>query len=363
MQIQIVQYIPMKKTRIGQTHRSQMPDAVTDTAIVEVKHRMSAVRGLRDGLVQLAIMLADQPEKNGYLLLINPRLSLDRLKNETEAFKAVMRLDVAERLLLVVVTDNRIVEQPSGMSPPDVELLRRYMVESARTGLSLPSSGKQEEVFLVMLQQWITGRGPMTARWLEDAVGCNYRTVSATIDRLGPAVKRHSDRRVSLKYFPEQDWKRVLAVTSKVRSTAHYADASDQPRSFESLLRRLHQLARKDIAVGGVFGAKHYYPELDIVGAPRLDLCLHAPGSQADLDFVKQLDPALEETRDHHQPARLAVHFLRRKEPLFDQEKDGYLWADPAECLLELFEARLDPQALGFQEFLTMRGRELNDES
>jgi hypothetical protein len=308
-------------------------------------------------------MLADQPEKRGYLLLVDSRLSLHCLKNETDGFKAAMRPDVAERLTLVVVTDAMIVEQSSDISHPDMELLRRCIAESADAGLSLPSSDKQEEVLLVMLQQWITGQGPMTSRWLEDTVGCNYRTVSAALERLGPAVRRHSDRRVSLKQFPEQDWKRVLAVASKVRSTVHYADASDQSRSSESLLRRLRQFDRKDIAVGGVVGAKRYYTDLDIVGAPRLDLCIHAPGSQADLDFVRKLDPALEETRDRHRPARLAVHFLRRKEPFFDRAKDGYLWADPVECLLELFEARLDQQAVGFQEFLAMRGRELSGDS
>lgn len=353
----------MKRTTGTRDGLPLKPDAIMGTVMVEVKNRLSAVRTLRDGLAQLAMMLADQPVKRGYLLLIDPLLSLDGLADETRGFKGAMRPEIAKRLKLVVVKESGIVQQASDFLDEDLELLRRCIEESAVSGSALPVADKQEEVFLVILHQWITGQGPMESRWLEDTVGCNYRTVSATIDRLGPAIRRHSDRRVSLRYFPEQDWRRLLVVAHKVRSTLYYADESDQPRSPESLVRRLGQLDRKDITVGGVIGAKRYYPDLDIVGVPRLDLCIHAPGSRVDLDFVKQLDPALAPTRDPHRPARLAIHFVRRKDPLFDREKDGSVWPDPVECLVELFNARLDQQAVSFQEFLSARGRDLSGES
>lgn len=336
---------------------------MTDTAVVEVKSRLSAVRTVRDGLVQLAMMLADQPSILGYLLLIDPQLSRDCLEDEARGFKAAMRPEVADRLMLVVAKSGEFIQPSRGIPPADMELLRRCVDESVESGAVLPSADKQEEVFLVILHQWITGHGPMTSRWLEETVGCNYRTVCAAIERLGPTLNRYSDRRISLKYFPEQDWRKFLAVAPKVRSTVYYADASDQPRSLESLVRRLRQLGRKEITVGGVIGARRYYSDLDIVGTPRLDLCVHVPGARVDLDFVKQLDPAFERTSDPHRPARLAIHFVRRRDPLFDREKDGSIWPDPVECLVELYNARLDQQAVEFQEFLARRGRELSGES
>jgi hypothetical protein len=345
---------------MGRNENQARPDANTATAVVEVKHRLSAVRGLRDGLVKLALMLAEHPKKQGYLLLMDTRLSLPCLTGETDGLKAAMRPDIADRLNLVVVKAGQIVQKPSNVPAADLELLQRCIVESVDSRTALRTPDKQEEVFLVILYQWVIGQGPMTSRWLEETVGCNYRTVSATIDRLESAIRRYSDRRISLKYFPDREWKRFLAVAHKSRATMLYADPSDQPRSPESLLGRLPRLGRADIAVGGVLGAKRYAPDLDIVGAPRLDLCVHAPGTHVDLDFVQQLDPALERTRDRHRPARVALHFIRRQGALFDRDDSGSLWADPVECLLELYSARLDLQAASFQEFLELRGRELS---
>jgi hypothetical protein len=51
-----------------------------------------------------------------------------------------------------------------------------------------------------------------------------------------------------------------------------------RPRSPEVLLQRLSELNRSDIAVGGVLGARHYFPGLDLVGTPRLDLVVHSTG-------------------------------------------------------------------------------------
>lgn len=348
---------------MGRNENQSRPDANTTTAVVEVKHRMSAIRGLRDGLVKLVLMLAEHPLKRGYLLLMDPRLSLHCLASETEGLKSAMRPDIADRLNLVAVKAGQIVQKLGNVPAVDLELLQRCIDESVDSRTALPIPNKQAEAFLVILYQWVMGQGPMTSRWLEETVGCNYRTVSATIDRLESAIRRYSDRRISLKYFPDREWKRFLAVAHKSRATILYADPSDQPRSPESLLRRLPLLGRVNIAVGGVLGAKRYAADLDIVGAPRLDLCVHAPDTHVDLDFVQQLDPALERTRDSHRPARVALHFIRRQDALFDRDNSGSLWADPVECLLELYSAHLDLQAASFQEFLEMRGRASSGEA
>lgn len=336
------------------------PDLVSENAVVEVKASLTAVRGMRDALISLAIKLLEN-SRRGYLLLLDPGLSNSFLEQELGKMKSALRPDLTGRLFLVVAKEGKIVEGASAIPVEDLELLKRAIVAEQKHGAVLASPNKQDEVFLVMLHQWVTGQGPMTSRWLEETVECNYRTVASAIDRLGHAVHRLSDRSVALKYFPEQEWGRLLAVAQKTRSTMLYADASGQPRSPESLLRRLPGLNRPDVAVGGVLGAKQYFDDLDIVGTPRLDLCIHCPGKRVDLDFVQKLDPGLMRTRDTHQPAQVAIHFIRRKEPLFDQKSQELSWADPVECLLELYSARLDPQARSFQDFLSARGKELSD--
>ncbi len=348
---------------MNKSTQHQETDLVSDSTIVEVKSGVTAARGMRDALVSLSMTLAEQKKINGYLLLIDPGLSKAFLEAELKRFKCALRSDIAERLQLVVVKGGRLTDGTRVISQDDHAILQRAldMQEDRRT--VLPSPNKQDEVFLLMLRQWVNGQGPMTSKWIEKMVGCNYRTVASAIDRLGHAIRRDSDRSVSLKYFPEQDWGRLLAVIGKTRSTLLYADASDQPRSPESLLLRVTSLSRQDVAVGGVIGAKRYYPDLDIVGTPRLDLAIHCPGKRVDLAFVQKLDPALDRTRDAHRPARLALHFVRREDALFDRDQDGSQWADPVECLLELYNARLDQQARSLQEFLAMRGRKLSGKS
>jgi len=337
------------------------PDLASAKAIVEVKTSLTSARDLRDGLAALSMTLAEEEQKRGYLLLLDPKLSKAFLETELRRIKAALRPGVAERFRLVVAEHGNIVQGTPDIPHEDIELLRHALTVMKEPGTDLASPNKRDEVFLVLLHQWVTGKGPVTSKSLEDRVGCHYRTVANAIDGLGHAIRRHSDRSVSLKYFPEQDWGHLLAVAARTRSTMLYADASDQPRSSDSLLRRLWRLNKKHIAVGGVLGAKRYYSDLDIVGTPRLDLCVHSPDKRVDLEFIHALDPALERTRDTHRPARLAIHFIRREDPLFDMEQDGSQWADPVECLLELYSARLDQQARSFQAFLSTRGRELGD--
>ena len=187
--------------------------------------------------------------------------------------------------------------------------------------------------------------------------GC-YPTVREALRRLGSVIKRQSDRRFELAYFPRDEWSGLVAVSNQARSTVRFADRSGQPRSPEAHLRRLEKLRVPNLAVAGVFGAKHFYPDLDLVGSPRLDLSFHCPGRHADLSFVERLDPALAKTEDTREPVSLVLHFVRRGTSLFELRPDGLLWADPVECLLELHDARLEPQAREFlNSFPAARGK------
>jgi hypothetical protein len=176
------------------------------------------------------------------------------------------------------------------------------------------------------------------------------------VDKLGPAIERSTDQGIKLKYFPTEAWAEFVAVSRKARSTISYRDRSNQPRSPESLVKRLQKQGRTDIAVGGVLGAKHYYGALDIISSPRLDLCIHAPEKHIDLEFVEKLDPALKRTDDPHARVHPALHFIRRKESSFEYDETGIRWADPIECLADLVEARQDKLAMEFLSYLATRG-------
>ena len=187
---------------------------------------------------------------------------------------------------------------------------------------------------------------------LARTAGCSYPTVARALRPLGSLLERSSDRRVALRWFPKDEFARLLANADRARSTVRFLDQSGQPRSAESQLRRLEKLNPPGLAIGGVLGAKHYFFDLDLVGTPRLDLSLHCPGQRMNLDFIEKLDPALKRVSDPLQPASLVVHAIRHADALFTPRDGGLAWADPVECLLDLHEARLEMQASQFLEAL-----------
>ena len=86
-------------------------------------------------------------------------------------------------------------------------------------------------------------------------------------------------------------------------------------------------------------------------------------GKHADLGFIEELDPGLKRDDSPNSVPRVALHFLRRKEPFFESDETGIVWADPVECLADLFEARLDNIASDFQGFLSRKGEQLSGQS
>ncbi len=207
-------------------------------------------------------------------------------------------------------------------------------------------------ILKLLLHRWLTSGEPVTAKWLARTAGCTYPTVARSLSQLGNLADRRSDRRIRLRYFPRAEFSRLLAISDKFRSTTGFADRSAQlgqsPRSSEAHLRRLERLNLPSLAIGGVLGARHYYPDLDLVGAPRLDLSFHCDRGRANLCFIEKLDPALKQENDPLKPASVVVHIVRHKDSLFTPRKGGLSWADPVECLLDLHEARLESQASQF---------------
>lgn len=336
-------------------------DFETNTGFGEIKTGLSAIRTVRDMLVKLVQGLVHSPTRMAYLVLVDPRVTAASLEKELNGLKAAMRPEIAERLVLVIVENGEMKNIPANIPLADLEGLRQQIDVTITERFTLPSPDKKSEVLRFILLQWVRRTAPMTSEWISRTVGCSYRTVAAAIKSLGRAIERTEDRRVQLKYFPVENWARFMAVSERARASIYYADRSNQPRSVESLVRRLQQQTnRPKIAIGGVMGAKRHYPELDMVSAPRLDICLHAPGKHADLGFMEQLDPGLKRDDSPNKVARVALHFLRRKESLFERDETGIVWADPVECLADLSEARLDNIASEFQRFLSQRGEQLS---
>jgi hypothetical protein len=115
---------------------------------------------------------------------------------------------------------------------------------------------------------------------------------------------------------------------------------------MDRLLTRIGKLGVPGLALGGVPAARHWCPDLDLNGTPRLDFVLHAPDGTADPSFVYRADPALKLASDDCPSASLIIHPLRRADPLFESGPDGSLpVADPVEAVLHLEGLHLPAQA------------------
>jgi hypothetical protein len=331
-------------------------DAQIGRYMVQAKMGVQSVRSLRDAIIQLAYQLAECPSKRALLVLPNLQVTKERLSEEQAKALQAFRPEITKRLYLVTLEGEEFLNLPARLSASHKRRLQQLVrSETTQHGERLQRIDGYYVILKLLILQWLNDAPPMTTKWLSETSGYSYPTVAKTLSRLAGNVKRHSNRRVELRLFPWDEWARLLAVSDQVRSTVWFTDTSGQPRELETLTRRLNELNRCDIALGGVYGARHYHPGLNLVGSPRLDLTMHCPQGTRDLAFVKQLDPGLEKIEGPGRPARLVVHAARRTKSFFESREGGLSWADPVECLLDLHEAHLEPQALEILNTLIAR--------
>jgi len=342
-------YQNMKANTHQRSHRGV--DFRVGNMLIEVKRTVDAVRTLQTSLMQLAYYVGEKPESHGYLMLLDSPITPERLRDEWERATMVLRKDILDRLTICFQKDDSIVGIPHDLDLPAKQAIAEAIENESRNGITT----RVDYSFIIrklLIHQWLTSREFVTAEWLGRTAGCSYPAVARALRPLGSLLERTSDRRVSLRWFPKEEFDRLLAIENQARSTARFVDPTGEPRPVEAQLRRLDKMKPGGLAIGGVLGAKHYYSDLDLVGAPRLDLSLHCPNQQMNLKFVEMLDPALKRVEDPLAPATLVVHAVRHANALFAPRDEGLAWADPVECLFDLYEAGLKMQATQFLEAL-----------
>lgn len=319
-------------------------------AFAEVKFSVDAVRTVRTAVVKLAYALEEHPKAVAFLVLVDPSITEARLREEWDKSRSVLRPDILDRISFCVFSsDGRLRGVPDDPPQDTADWLREVAHREAKRRPARSERTDYEFVVLkLLILQWLTKRNPVTTSWLSETAGCSYPTVARVLKRLGSMVERESDRRVLLRHFPRRDFEWLVANSGRARLTTRFVDTSGQPRDPLTHLSRLEKLKPSGVAIGGVVGAKHYEASLDILGIPRVDLCVHCHETRFDTDFVKQLDPALKPQEDPLGPVNLALHAVRHKEPLFLVRPGRLPIADPLECLLDLHEAHLEAQASQF---------------
>lgn len=329
-------------------------DARVGDNVIEVKFGIDSLRTLRTSLIQVAFRLGEEPAALGFVVLPDSSLTAERLREEWNLAAAVLRRGVLARLSICLFSKGRFTGIPRD---PDAATQRTLatVIEAERAKPGVSRTDYSFVITKILILHWLTSGEPVTAEWLARTAGCSYPAVARVLRALGSLIERTSNRRIVLRWFPREEFARLVAIADRARGTARFADRSGQPRSPEAHLRRLAKQAPPGLAIGGVLGAKHYFSDLDLVGVPRLDLSLHCPRGHMNLGFVARLDPALKRIEDPLEPAHLVVHAVRHADPFFAPRAHGLPWADPLECLMDLHDARLETQAAQFLEALQKR--------
>jgi hypothetical protein len=325
-------------------------DSTYGTWLVELASG-PGLRDMRAKLLDAAVMLDKEPDSVRALCVItSEKVTMERLAADLHLVRHVFRPAVAARVHVGRCTrsgDAVLLEPGVPLVLADVvsNIVQRQALERRRS-----PGGTRIDVLGLLIRAWIDHRPPLMVKEVQEAVGASHPTVAGVIEHLAKqgVLERRSDRRVMLSRFPIDEWPHWLVTNIKARKIARFVDPSRQARSPYEMAHRLTKVTKKRVAVSGAVGAMKHYPDLNITSAPRLDLSV--AGTQ-DLSWVAKLDAGLVRDDDARFPA-LAVHILP---PLADStftEIDGQLWADPLECLVTMYEAKLNDQCEDMLQYL-----------
>lgn len=310
---------------------------------VSIKTSLHTTRDLRAALITMAYAARFKASSKWACVLANTRMTSGRLQDELQMFRATVTSDVADRVWIGKTQKDGELEGQDCPIPAD--WVRSLIQQVAERATPIVRGASQYEVLSLLTLHWLQNVPPQSADAICRAAGVSYPTLAAVLKELDVdhAIERDSSRKVHLNRLPQDAWKRWALAKTRVRKTVRFVDLAAQARSPEEMVQRLNRMKLQNVAVAGVLGAKHYYPQLDITSSTRLDLTVH--GHNVNLDFVDQLDAGLQRSTNSSAAPQLVVHYLLRPQAYFEVGSEGTVWADPVECLADLFEARLHAQA------------------
>jgi len=93
----------MTSTRFSQAKRPQRHrevDARVGNALIEVKFGVDSLRTIRTSLMQVAYPLSEDPGFEGYVVLVDSPITMERVRDEWQRATTILRDDVIRRLTI-----------------------------------------------------------------------------------------------------------------------------------------------------------------------------------------------------------------------------------------------------------------------
>jgi len=319
-----------------------------------IKLGVSGLRDLHAAAILVALQAVEEDFTRACLVVAPQKTTVHRIVQEWRRILNLLRPSIASRLAMIAIGPESTLVEPTD---PDLARIADIFDAALNTQSDdrrefvgrVTRTGKLEEITKILLIRWLLNQGPVPIGELARQAGCSVMTALVVVKLMSARriLKRVPNRPIGLDRFPVDNWAELVAKARSANESWRFVDLSGQVRSPESLLKRIAKLNVPALAVGGVVAARHWCPELDLHGTPRLDLVLHTPDATADLGFINKVDPALRlaEPEQDSSPS-LVIHPLRRAEPLFEPSRRTDLaFADPVETVLHLENLRLPAQA------------------
>lgn len=327
---------------------------------LEIKGGLRSLRDLRDAFVQLASLSAEKGTPHRLALVVHmPQISRERMEAEWSRFRDLLKPPFARKLHLLAMgyREPLIVPDQRGLRDLEVKLEPLFRPGPKEELPELPTE-RFFEVFKVLLLDWLRRPGPVPIKRLLHVSGASYTAVAQSLRRLERSreLRRHRSGAVELNGFPGATWREIVTLIQPLRRSRYYKDASGRNAHPKALFRAIGKVRPTGMAVGGTYAAERIDPHFDLHGTPRLDVALHSPDGTIPEETIRGLLFTLQRCDRDDPGVILAVHPVRRREPLFDADpKRPIRWADPVEVLLDLLELKLTHQAEALHQILIKR--------
>ncbi len=320
--------------------------ASTANCRIVLRKEIAGTRDLRAALLDLAAATAAETQGATWVLATRvPRMTAARVAAEWHRIAGLLRQDLAARMGVVAFAADGLAVEPGGLEVRDrLAILEQELPARSAEGDVRPTAfswtPKTFAVWHALLESWLNAEGPTRVEALQRRSGCSYPTARAVVDHL--SAKRElsirKDRSVAFASLPRHSLEEVLVGGDRLRGICRYIDATGARPDAERLLRRVLSRNPVGVQIGGVAAARHYLPNFDLNGLPRLDLLVTRSARGA----VNELDPGLEVLVDAGVPALVVVH-----------EQHGSAtapgpYASAADTFLDLLELHLTEHAVEF---------------
>lgn len=300
--------------------------------VIASAHKLRNTRDLRTLLLEMSYLLLNEHTLRGaHIELIDCSLTRRTVESEFTQFLQVTTPRISKLIHLRQIRSNECLDTHTSLIAPQ------------------PAKANQEAVLAYLIHRRWNKEAGIGIEQLAKDTGASIPTIYKVLNAFEHCITKDAETKErALTYLGRSDWMRFLERNSKLRSV-YFKDISGMPRSPKRLAKELSQLKRNDLAIGGVMGALHHIPGLDITTAAQLDVLVHGTPT-TDLSFVQHIDPGLQLHQDRPDTADLVVHFINRPNSLFT-ESAGRRWGSLPDCMAQMHKAGLTHQvedAVGF---------------